>query len=200
MKKPVQFIYFDVGGVFLDWREGHRRAAKKYNVTVEEIGKITQANMQAAFVGALTGVDYMARFAELLKLTEPYPDFADFWTDFHIPIPETHELVRKLHATHKLGLLTNAEPGSMRQAIKKGLVPDVPWKAVVDSSVFKEKKPDAGIFEIAEREAGVAPYEILFVDDQPENIEAVRVRGWQGVIFDTNNVTVSIEAIRLALE
>ncbi|MCL4200607.1 HAD-IA family hydrolase [Patescibacteria group bacterium] len=200
MKKPVRFIYFDVGGVFLDWKEGHRRAAKKYNVTAEEIGKITQANMQAAFVGSLSGTDYMARFAQLLKLTEPYPDFAEFWTDFHVPIPEMHAFARSLHPTHKLGLLTNAETGSMRQAVKKGLVPDVAWKAVVDSSVFKAKKPDPGIFEIAEKEAGVAPHEILFVDDQPENIEAVHARGWQGIVFDTGNVTVSIEAIKVALK
>jgi FMN phosphatase YigB (HAD superfamily) len=200
MKKPVRFIYFDVGGVFLDWREGHRRAAKKYNVSVEEIVKITQANMQAAFVGKISGVDYMALFAGLLKLSEPYPDFADFWTDFHIPIPEMHTFVRELHATHKLGLLSNAEIGAMRQAFKKGLVPNVSWHAIIDSSVFKAKKPDPAIFEIAEKEAGVAPQEILFVDDQPENIEAVRSRGWQGILFDTNNIVVSIEAIKIALK
>ena len=40
-------------------------------------------------------------------------------------------------------------------------------------------KPDAAIFEAAERAADVSPGEILFLDDRPENVAAAADRGWQ---------------------
>jgi len=35
------------------------------------------------------------------------------------------------------------------------------------------------------------PAETVFVDDRLENIEAVRVRGWHGIVHAGHNATVS---------
>ncbi len=46
-------------------------------------------------------------------------------------------------------------------------------------------KPDPRIYEMVERDCGIAPDRLLFVDDRAENIAAARARGWQGHVFET---------------
>lgn len=200
MKKSISFIYFDVGGVFLDWREGQRRAAKKYGVPVEDIFAVFSENWQAACRGTLSAEDYMAMFAKLFKMAPPHPHLSDFWTDYYKRISRMHAFAKSLVGRYSLGLLTNAEKGAMQHAIQKGLLPDIRWDAIVDSSEHGTIKPEARIYEIAETLADVSPKEILFIDDVPAHIEAARSRGWQGIVFDTSSITESISQIRHYLQ
>ena len=39
-------------------------------------------------------------------------------------------------------------------------------------------KPDPGIYEVVERDCGIAPDRLIFTDDRPENISAADGRGW----------------------
>lgn len=195
MKKSIRFIYFDVGGVLLDFRSGHKRAAEKYGVPYEAVQSIFEANWQAACRGTLSNDAYMALFANLFHIVKPYPHLADFWTDHFSPIPATHAFVKSLAGSYMLGLLSNAEQGAMYYARKKKLVPDIDWACIVDSSEHNTIKPEPKIYEIAETMAGVAPEQILFIDDVPIHIDVARSRGWQGVVFDANHLTKSIHEI-----
>ncbi len=199
MKKPVTFIYFDIGGVLLSWREGHIRAAKKYGVPHEAVSRIVDAHWAAACRGTLSNADYMAMFAKVFGLRDPLPDLTDFWTDHYTPILETHTLVHELKGSYRIGLLTNAENGAMKHATKKGLLPVIPWASVVDSSQLGTIKPETKIYEIAEKAAGVPPEEIFFIDDVPEYVEIAKSRGWQGMVFDTKDVVGSIKMLRIIL-
>lgn len=195
MKKSIKFIYFDVGGVLLDWRKGFQNASEKYKIPESAIYKIAEKYWDHIGRGGDTEA-YMAELAGLFGLSQPYPDLTDFWTDHHIPILETHALAVELKKSYRLGLLTNAERGAMQHAARKGLLPDVQWDAVIDSSVLGVIKPERKIYEIAERMAGVDPEEIFFTDDVKEHVLAAKKRGWQGLVFDTGNVDSSIESIR----
>mmetsp|Transcript_15145 Transcript_15145/g.50319 ORF Transcript_15145/g.50319 Transcript_15145/m.50319 type:complete len:199 (-) Transcript_15145:304-900(-) len=51
-------------------------------------------------------------------------------------------------------------------------------------------KPDPAIFalffeRLRRLEPGVAPAELLFVDDKPANVEAARSLGWRGLVFSS---------------
>ena len=52
-------------------------------------------------------------------------------------------------------------------------------------------KPDAGIFAEAERRFGLEPRATVFIDDRPENIDAARARGWQGILHSGHASTVN---------
>ena len=52
-------------------------------------------------------------------------------------------------------------------------------------------KPHDGIYEQAERRFGLDPAATIFVDDRPENIEAVRRRGWQGIVHENHDRTLA---------
>jgi 2-haloacid dehalogenase len=45
-------------------------------------------------------------------------------------------------------------------------------------------KPDPRIYEAVERGTGMAPRDLLFTDDKPENLEAAAARGWRTHLFE----------------
>nr|WP_246448625.1 HAD-IA family hydrolase [Novosphingobium flavum] len=57
------------------------------------------------------------------------------------------------------------------------------FRDIVVSGVEKIAKPDPAIYRLAEARFGHAPGAMLFVDDNPANIAAVRACGWQGHLF-----------------
>ena len=67
------------------------------------------------------------------------------------------------------------------------------------SQVLRAVKPDALIYELAEREFAVDPAQIVFFDDLPENVEAARARGWDAVRVD-HDVACTSGQIRSELE
>jgi HAD superfamily hydrolase (TIGR01509 family) len=62
---------------------------------------------------------------------------------------------------------------------------------VVTSFEAGVMKPLAAIYEQTERRFSLNPAETVFIDDRLENIEAVRVRGWHGIVHAGHNTTVS---------
>lgn len=196
MKKQIRFIYFDVGGVMLNFTEGHKKVAQKYGVPFETLRRVFDENWKAACKGTLSNADYMAKLTKVLPLKDPLPDITDFWTDHYLPIPETHDLVLELQEVYELGIFSNAENGAMKNAFRKGLIPSVPWKVTIDSSVYGTIKPEARIYEIAERAVSVTPEEIFFIDDVEEHIAVAKSRGWQGMVFDTNDAKGSVKKIK----
>lgn len=199
MKSGISFIYFDIGGVFLNWVQGFRNVSAKYNIAVSDIEVVVKKHWDYVVRGGETDA-YMRDLASLIRLPEPYPEVTDFWSDFHTPITESHEFAAELSRTYRLGIITNAEKNAYHYATRKRLVPQISWEVVVDSSVVGYAKPEPRIYEIAEQRVGVRPQELLFIDDVPEHIEAVRARGWQGVVYDTDNPKKSINEIRRRLQ
>lgn len=200
MKKPIKFVYFDVGGVLLDWREGHKRVAAKYNVPYESIRKVFEANWQNACRGVLPGDVYMGMFAQVLGMKGTLPEVSDFWSDHFTVISETHALVKELEGTYQLGIFSNAEQNSMKYAFAKGLIPAAPWYTKIDSSRYGTIKPEEKIYEIAEAAAvGYSREELFFIDDVPEHIRVAQARGWQGMVFNTDDVKGSVQKLRKIL-
>lgn len=72
---------------------------------------------------------------------------------------------------------------------------DFPW----GSQSLGLAKPDPAIYERVEQIAGVAPGNILFFDDIPENIAAAKARGWHAELVSRdadNPVPAVAEALR----
>ena len=58
---------------------------------------------------------------------------------------------------------------------------------VFDDGVFSARvhkmKPDPAIFDAAARRFGIAPAELLFIDDVQHNVDAARALGWQALHY-----------------
>lgn len=59
-------------------------------------------------------------------------------------------------------------------------------------------KPDAGYFAHIESELGLQPEALLLVDDLEQNVEAARMRGWQGFHFERDEHATLEAALGLA--
>jgi 2-haloacid dehalogenase/putative hydrolase of the HAD superfamily len=108
---------------------------------------------------------------------------ARWWEMFSGPIPETEAAIEALHArgVPMLGLTnmpssTAAGTFAMSPVFRR-------LKHIVVSGDVGLVKPDPRIFALTAREAGMAPAELLFVDDSLRNIEAAQACGFVGHHF-----------------
>ena len=74
------------------------------------------------------------------------------------------------------------------------------FEDVTDDIVYSHevglRKPDPAIYALAAERLGVAPYEVLFLDDVSANVEAARHAGWHGVLHvDTTTSIPALEAV-----
>ena len=126
-------------------------------------------------------------------LAEQHPNWAkeirhwhDSWLDF-VPsdIPQSVRLLRQLRSKGvPVFALSNFGIGTFEIALKA-----YPFLAEFDQSFIsghlKCIKPAPEIYQHLEQGSGVAPAQLLFADDRPENIDAAAARGWQTHLFTT---------------
>lgn len=196
MKSKIQFVYFDIGGVLLRWRHIPRVFAKKYKKPVDEVLRMFQfldvqscrgdmtPNEAGNFIAAQLDLPQSARF-----------DFTQFSMAHFSPIQETHAYLKKLSKRIPIGLLTNIHMGFYQHYITHGHIPKISYAAVIESCSIGFVKPQKEIYLYAQKKAHVPHESILFIDDQPENIETAQKFGWSTILFNTENPRKSLKKI-----
>jgi len=198
-KSGISFVFFDVNGCLV--RFFHRA----FNKLAEETGapadliETTFWHFNDAVCKGEMGMDEFN--AELARqLGRPTLDWMSYYLDAIDPITEMHDLLRWAAEQYDVGLLTNIMPGFIAAMKQRGLIPDIPYAAVVDSSEVGSIKPEKGIFESAQALAARPAPEILLVDDSRTNIMAAERLGWHVLWFDDYQPSQSVERVRAALE
>ena len=98
------------------------------------------------------------------------------------PFPETRGVLEELHGRGlRLGIVSNAWPSLDR--IYRALDLRDFFSAFIVSAHLGCAKPDPRIFHAATEAIGVAPGEILFVDDSAENVLAAQSLGMTGAVI-----------------
>jgi HAD superfamily hydrolase (TIGR01509 family) len=86
--------------------------------------------------------------------------------------PEMEELLPRLAARVRLGLLSNAGRGALDRLRRNGVA--ARFHDVVCSGDFGLAKPDPAVFLLAAERLGVAPADCAFVDDMERHVLAAR--------------------------
>ncbi len=186
-------IVFDFGGVVFRWtpHEFMPRLLPQHARTTEEGAALTQAFFQS-FTGdwgefdrgSLTVDELVPRIAERTGLAaEDVRHVVQAVPAELTAVPETVSLIEQLHAAgHRLFYLSNmpAPYADHLEAVNGFL-------GLFEDGVFSSRvgwiKPEPEIFHVAERRFGIAPGELLFIDDVLHNVEAARRLGWQALHF-----------------
>lgn len=194
----VKAVLWDIGNVVVRWNP--RTLYDKFFKEPAEVDRFLShvCNMEWHVAHDL-GVTFADNRARLLP---QFPEYADaihawetrWWEMFSGPIPETEAAIEALHArgVPQYGLSNiSMEVIDQVRALSPafGRLDD----AVLSGDV-RLAKPDPAIFELACARFGLAPEELLFVDDSAANIEAARALG-----FDVHHFT-DPAALRPALE
>jgi epoxide hydrolase-like predicted phosphatase len=89
----------------------------------------------------------------------------------------------------KAGILSNSGPGARDAERHWG------FEEITDEIVYSHEvgmaKPDPAIYELTASRLGVAPGEIVFLDDAVANVEAARAAGWHAVLHENTDASIA---------
>jgi len=198
-RSGVRFVYFDINGCLI---QASQRAithiAEDLNLPVDVVETAYWRYNDEACRGTMSMSDFNQAMADRLRIASL--DWQKYYLDSLEVVEPMQELVRWAHERYSVGLITNIMPGLLSAMKGRGLLPNLPYKAVIDSSEVGLVKPDAEIFDLATEKAGVQPSEILLIDDTRSNLQAAQLAGWHVLLFDNYGAEESVARARSALE
>lgn len=198
-KSGVSFVYFDINGCLVRfYHRAFTRLAEMSGAPADVIETTFWHYNDEVCRGDMTMDDFNTAFAEALGIE--HINWIDYYLEAIDPIEDMHDVVLWASKRYRIGLLTNIMPGFIDVMRRHGLLPDVEYDAIVDSSVVGAIKPEAQMYEIATKKAGCPPAEILLVDDARTNLMAAEKHGWHVLWFDDYRPEESIDRIKDALE
>jgi 2-haloacid dehalogenase/putative hydrolase of the HAD superfamily len=188
VRGPIGGVVFDVGNVMVRW-DPRTLYSKVFPDPAERDWFLSHVCTMDWHMAHDAGVSFAENRA---RLTARFPEHAEAiaawetrWDEmFSGPIPETEAAIEAMGArgTPMFGL-TNmpAEVDAMIFAMSPAFAR---LKHIVVSARVGAVKPEPRIFEIVCERAGMAPDELLFVDDSAVNIAAAQALGFDVHRFD----------------
>lgn len=199
-KSGIAFVYFDINGCLVRFFHRAFNRLSEDTGAPADIVETTFWHYNDLVCRGEMGLDaFNQKLTEELHASKPI-DWTEYYMEAIEPIPVMHEMVTWAAQHYRVGLLTNIMPGYVSVLLEKGLVPNVGYDAIVDSSEVKSIKPEFEIYEAANQKAHCPPEEILFVDDSRVNLMAAGKVGWRVLWFDDYRPDESVERIKSALE
>lgn len=195
----VKFVYFDINGCLVRFfQRAFTELSEKSGVRPETIENTFWHYNDAVCRGEMS----MAEFNRILgdKIGVKDLDWSTYYLRNIDPVVEMAQCVAWVSQHFKIGLLSNIMPGFIRAMIDNDQLPKVAYDCIIDSSVVGAIKPEQRMYDIAAEHAGVAPHEILLVDDSRANLMAAEHLGWHVLWFDDYRPDESIQRITSTLE
>jgi len=197
-RSGVRFVFFDVNGCLVRFaHRGFSKLSEESGVPIDVIETVFWEYDDAVCRGDKSLDELNTVLAETIHMIV---DWKKYYLDAVEPVGGINDLVRWSIENYHVGLLTNSMPGFVPAMRERGLIPDVAFDTIIDSSEVHAMKPDPRIYEIAQERAGFPPSEILLIDDSRANLIAAKKHGWHTIWFDYYRPEESIANIRQALQ
>lgn len=187
MKQTIEAVIFDMGGVFINTFDHSARQsmAQRYGISEKELDRIVFHNSLSADAekGLYSKEELLERMAQQVGIT--LEDATAFYMEYFSKDEEDAELVafvRTLKPHYKLGLLSNAYPGTREWMQKYHTFLDL-FEISFFSAEAGMRKPEPEFFRLILDAMQVVPQKTLFVDDFPENIAGAQQMGMQTVWY-----------------
>lgn len=182
----IRAVFFDLGGVIVrtEYQAPRERLAERLGMEYDDLSKIvfdSETGYQAS-IGAITSLQHWE--AVMKRLKRPYEEMALIRDEFFAGDIVDHEILnflRSLRGKYITGLISNAW-SDLRDYIVREKFDDA-FEHIVISAEVGVAKPEAEIYRIALKQAGVRPNEAVFVDDFYVNIEGCEKVGMKGIHF-----------------
>jgi epoxide hydrolase-like predicted phosphatase len=178
-------VIFDLGKVLVDfdYSKAGRRIAAQGKVSPEEVRRFIDHS--PLLVRYETGRMSTHEFFEAVRIATGYrgttAQFAEAFADIFTAMPEMialhAEIRRRGFPTFILSNTNEMATAHIRRSFA--------FFADFDGYIFSHKvgamKPDAKIYESAERLTGRHGSELVFIDDRADNAAAASARGWHAI-------------------
>lgn len=183
-----QAVVFDFGGVIAEegFREGLKAIAKAKGL--DEVGFFEGARDLIYQTGYVTGTSDEQAYWQAVRLrfglNEPDEGLRKQILKRFVVRPEMLSLASDLQKRgHTTGLLTDQTDWLYQLDREGGAGILMHFQFVFNSYDLHMSKRDKGLFQYVERTLKAAPKEILFVDDNPDNIQMAARLGWRTILF-----------------
>jgi HAD superfamily hydrolase (TIGR01509 family) len=198
-KSGVTFVYLDINGTLIRFfHKAFTEVARKAGVSTDIVETLFWRHHDAI----ATGHSNIEEFNRVLGQELSLQNFD--WHEYYManvePMPHIMEMVEWISQNYEIGIFSNSFPGFIDEMRQQNIIPNVPYKAVVDSSKVGRIKPDMKIYEVAQQLAAVEPREILLIDNERPNLTVADRAGWHTLWFDETQPEESIARIKSALE
>jgi HAD superfamily hydrolase (TIGR01509 family) len=141
----------------------------------------------------MTEVEILAAARERLQVTDALFDrfWAELWREYLGSLNvELYEWFTRLRPSVRTGILSNSFVGAReREQQLYGFAEHA--DLLVYSHEVGLSKPDPALYELTSRLLGVAPRDIVFVDDTPAMVDGARAAGWRAVIFQNTTQVIA---------
>ncbi|MGN6357436.1 MAG: HAD family hydrolase [Novosphingobium sp.] len=187
MTVPVSAVVFDVGKVLFDW--DLRILIRQFVADEAEVEHVFANVVSIPWhfqhdAGLPLAEMVPARIAEFPRYEAVIRAYSQRFNEtIPGPIPGSIELVEELHRRGvPLYAITNFGHEFWAEFRPTQPIFDR-FRDIVVSGTEKIAKPDPAIYALAARRFGHAPHEMLFIDDNRDNVEAARACGWEAHHF-----------------
>ncbi len=189
MSSTLEFFYFDLGKVLLDFDHeiACRQMAEVLGTTADVIRTdVFHSGQQWKYErGEITTLDLHRWLCDRYDVEAQLEDVCHAASHIFHPIPGTIDIATRLHAAGKrLGILSNTCDAHWEYCLGRPF-PFLDELFPVHALSFRlgTMKPDAAIYGKAADLCGVAPEKIFFVDDREENVAGAAGAGYDAVLF-----------------
>ena len=184
----IEFIYFDLGKVLLDFdhRQGCRQMANLVGISAEQVWQVLfESGLQEQYErGLINGQQFYESFCEQTGTQADYRDIEQAGCEIFSLKPEVLPIIVSLAVKgYRLGLLTNTSASHWEHCRRRFSILEGLFETVVLSFEVRAMKPSATIYKAAVDRAGVPAGSILFIDDLAENVAGARQAGLEAVQF-----------------
>ncbi len=173
----IKAIIFDCFGVL---------AGKSYKAIYQEAGGDLEKDsefindvLSAANQGLMSSRDMHQHVADRLGLS--YDVWYQTVQDGEQPNEELLQYVRQLKSNYKIGVLSNANVGTLDRKFSREQMKL--FDTVMVSAEVGMIKPNAEIYQLTAERLGVRPAEVVFTDDSEVYCEAAKATGMQAIHY-----------------
>jgi epoxide hydrolase-like predicted phosphatase len=192
-------VFFDLGGVIVrtEFQTPRQHLAERLGLDYEDLVKVIfdSDTAQRASLGEIKEEEHWSVVARRFKCKPAdIPALRDEFFGGDIVDHELIEFIRSLRPRFKTGVISNAWSGLRNYMIKNKF--EDAFDSITISAEVGTVKPEARIYELALKTAGVKPEAAVFVDDFEQNIEGARAVGMAAVHFrDPAKAVAELEAL-----
>lgn len=193
----IKAVVFDIGGVLSlsipaasRWRE---KWAARSGISMEQMRKKVYTTWRAGSIGTIDLATVRAQTATFLGLSKGEIDqlMKDLWVDYlGSHNKELHDYFRGLRPAYQTAILSNSFVGA-REREQEAYDFENSCDFIIYSHEVGLSKPDPRIYTLLCKRLGLAPNEVVFLDNSESIIESAREFGLHAVHFKNNEQAIA---------
>jgi putative hydrolase of the HAD superfamily len=185
----VRALFWDVGGVLLSnaWDHTQRAAAlEHFGLDEKEFHGRHEMIVSPFEQGKITLDEYLDRTVFYRTRTFTREAFKDFMFSLSQPIPEVLSFARALADSNKyfMGTINNESRELNLHRIEQYGLRQI-FRLFVSSCFVGLRKPESGIYRLAQEVTQMNPEECVFIDDRSLNLECAAQMGMHTLQMQT---------------